>query len=80
MTRKQAIFAIFMLPLGSWRGLRAESKKTERGAMGSKLPVGPASLTIDLDQWSSVKVRRGGKEVVLDVSEVFAALQAGGAR
>ena len=61
LSRRSAMIAVLSLPLGSISTVKAQG----------------AALTIDLDQWKRIEVYRGKEAVVLDVDDIFQALQRG---
>lgn len=60
MNRRNALVALFSVPLGAFAFHRAEA--------------GSSVLTIPLDQWSGIVVQHGGKSVTLSSAEIFDAL------
>lgn len=64
MTRKQAILALFTLPLGTFNAFKVEAQERGKGV-----------LTINLDQWAGVDVVCRGATVKLSPVEIFRALE-----
>ena len=60
-TRRAALLAVLAMPLGYFRAFAAQA----------------GWLTVDLAQWTGIKVRLAGKEVVVTSIEVFEALTEG---
>jgi len=63
LTRRNAILALLALPLGYFRAFGQ-----------STLPTGKAVLTVDLNQWSAVRVTLNGKTTTVSAAEIFNAL------
>ena len=75
-TRRRAIVALCAFPLGYFRAMRVHAQGT--GKERKPLPVGPAHLTIDLDQWSGIQVEHQGKTTFVSSADIFAALKGAG--
>lgn len=70
MTRRGAIVAVLSAPLGYYRALTTVHAQ-------STLPTGPATLSINLDQWAGLAVTHHGKTVFVPVADIFDALKGG---
>ena len=57
-TRRTALLTVLVMPLGYFRAFAAQT----------------GWLIINLDQWTGIKVRLAGKEVIVTNIEVFEAL------
>lgn len=75
LTRRTALLLALAIPMGSWRGLKAQARSTEPGAFGSKLPVGKAHLTVDLDNWTGITFALGEDRVTYTGRDIFNALR-----
>ena len=64
LTRRRAVMALLTMPLGYYKAFGQ-----------SKLPVGPATLTVNLDQWAGIEVGYKGKKTFVTAAEIFAALE-----
>jgi hypothetical protein len=64
LTRKQAIFALLSIPLGSFRSV----------AYAGKMETEPAQLTINLSEWAGIRVTFGKAATTLTPREIFEAL------
>lgn len=66
ITRRMAVLALLASPLGYYKALAGQAPK------GSA--PGVARLSIDLDQWAGIEVKKGTRTTFISAAEIWAAL------